>query len=78
MSFGARIRQEREYMGLNQKDVAEKCGLSKSMICRIEMGSRNINLFDALAIMRFLNIDISILNSIKSKRIPWSVMRGKM
>ena len=78
MNFGIRIKTERERLGILQCDLAASCDLSKSMLCRIEGGSRNVNLFDALALMRFLDLDLSILNNVRSKRIPWSVMRGKM
>ena len=40
MRFGIRIREGREKMGLTQEELAEKVGVSKQHICRIETGYR--------------------------------------
>lgn len=40
MNIGKNIKKIREAAGLNQTELAEKLGVSQSMICQIERGSK--------------------------------------
>jgi transcriptional regulator with XRE-family HTH domain len=42
MNVGKRILHLREQMGLSQKDLAEKVSIDKSVMNRIELGTRSI------------------------------------
>lgn len=44
MNYGKALRIIRAAKGLSQQQVAEKTGLSKSLLCRIESNDRNLSL----------------------------------
>ena len=44
MSIGETVRQIRESREMLQKDLAEKIGVSQSMICQIERGTKVLTL----------------------------------
>lgn len=50
--FGARIRELRQAQGLTQEDLAERCGLFRTYMSRIETGVANptLTMIHALAI----------------------------
>ena len=52
--LGHEIRQYREAGGLSQDGLAELFGWSRSAISKIELGHRDIGLFDYLTVMQFL------------------------
>lgn len=57
MKFGDVLRIEREKKGLTQQELAEKMGMSKSVISMYENGKR-LPSFDALEVMcDFFNVD---------------------
>lgn len=41
MTIGQNIKQARNYMGLTQRELAEKLGVTQSMITAYETGARN-------------------------------------
>ena len=41
--LGARIRQERERRGLNQRELAERLGIAPERLSRIETGQRGVD-----------------------------------
>lgn len=43
------IKQTRKAMGLNQIDLAEKLGISASLLCRLESGDQPVTLRTLLA-----------------------------
>ena len=40
MSFGARIKQAREALGMSQKELAARCGVSENTISTYERGKK--------------------------------------
>ncbi len=50
-AFGARVRELRLALGLTQEDLAERCGLFRTYMSRIETGQANptLTMIDALA-----------------------------
>jgi transcriptional regulator with XRE-family HTH domain len=50
-SFGARVRELRMAAGMTQEDLAERCGLFRTYMSRIETGRANptLTMIDALA-----------------------------
>ena len=42
-SLGLRLREAREYRGLSQAEVAQHIGVSRSALCLIESGTRNVS-----------------------------------
>jgi transcriptional regulator with XRE-family HTH domain len=45
-SFGARLREAREYLGLSQDEVAKAVGLTRPAISLIENGQRKVDAFE--------------------------------
>ena len=63
--FGERCKNNRKALGLSQEDVClELAGVGVEMTqdtySRLERGSRSVYLFEALALFKILNIDLSI------------------
>jgi len=52
--IGENARSYRKELGMSQQSLADKCGLSVSIIQRFEKGTANINLSNLLMIMRML------------------------
>jgi len=50
-AFGARVRELRQAAGLTQEDLAERCGLFRTYMSRIETGNANptLTMIHALA-----------------------------
>lgn len=72
---GAKIAYYRTLRGLHQVDLAQKIGMSKSVLSRIERGkyNENISLSVLLDIAQGLQIDVAILVTFneQEKRIWW-------
>ena len=51
------IKERREQLGISQKELAEKVGISQSFLCDIEQGSSKPSIDTALKIAEALNID---------------------
>ena len=51
------IRVRREELGLSQKSLAEKCGITQSHLCDIEQGRTKPSLSVAIKIAQVLNIE---------------------
>lgn len=51
VAFGERIRQLRQAAGMTQEDLAERCGLFRTYMSRIETGKANptLSMIHALA-----------------------------
>ena len=58
MSIGANIRQIREKKGISQSELAKKCGVSQSMICQIERGTKVPTLPLSIDIAAALHCDV--------------------
>ena len=50
------IKKRREELGMSQKDLAEKAGISQSFLCDIEQGRSKPSIDTALKIAEVLNI----------------------
>ena len=59
--FGARVRAERERLGVSQEELAERAGLHRTYVGGVERGERNIGLLNVLRIARALAITPSAL-----------------
>lgn len=51
-SFGIRLRQRRESIGLTQAQVAEVAGISRQLLVRIEAGHPRAELGKVMAVVR--------------------------
>ena len=51
------IRERREQLGISQKELAEKAGISQSFLCDIEQGRTKPSLSVAIKIAQVLNIE---------------------
>lgn len=63
--FGSRLREERERIGLNQTEFAEKCGVKKLAQSNYEKGVRNP---DSLYLAAASVIGVDVLYLITGKR----------
>ena len=50
------IREKREQMGISQKELAEKCGITQSHLCDIEQGRNKPSLPVAVKIAQVLDV----------------------
>ena len=51
------IKERREQLGISQKELAEKVGISQSFLCDIEQARSKPSIDTALKIAEVLNID---------------------
>ena len=51
------IRERREQLGISQKELAEKCGITQSHLCDIEQGRNKPSLPVAVKIAQVLDVD---------------------
>ena len=57
------IKEKREQLGISQKELAEKVGISQSFLCDIEQGRSKPRIDTALKIAEVLDIkDIKFFN----------------
>lgn len=59
IGFGAFIRDQREYMGMFQDEVAKEVGISQAYYSYIERGERAVDLILAIKICRVLRLDLN-------------------
>lgn len=59
MEIGERIRERRKKLGLSQKDVAEKCGLTYQSILNAETG-KSCTLATLTKICEALDLEIEL------------------
>ena len=50
------IKEKRERLGISQKELAEKVGISQSFLCDIEQGRSNPSIDTAVKLAEALNI----------------------
>ena len=50
------IRERREALGISQKDLAERCGITQSHLCDIEQGRNKPSLPVAVKIAQVLDV----------------------
>jgi transcriptional regulator with XRE-family HTH domain len=63
-TFGRRIRERREAMGLSQEKFADRAGLHWTFVGQVERGQRNLTLHNILKFAVALGVD------------PGELMRG--
>ena len=51
------IKEKRERLGISQKELAEKAGISQSFLCDIEQGRSKPSIDTAVKLADALNID---------------------
>ena len=61
MRVGERIREIREKAGLSQAELSEKIGVTQSMLCQIERGTKNPSLQVGKIISEVLGCSIDAL-----------------
>jgi transcriptional regulator with XRE-family HTH domain len=59
--FGARVRTERERLGISQEELADRAGMHRTYLGGVERGERNIGLMNVLRIARALGVAPSAL-----------------
>lgn len=59
--IGARIRKQRERMGLTQEQLGEACDLSSSFVGHIERGSRKLSVESLYKLSSVLDISVDYL-----------------
>ena len=82
-AFGARIRELRHAVGMTQEDLAERCGLFRTYMSRIETGAANPTLTMIHALATSLGVPIATLFETgvvapAPKRAPRAGSRGKV
>jgi transcriptional regulator with XRE-family HTH domain len=58
VAFGDRIRQLRQAAGMTQEDLAERCGLFRTYMSRIETGKANPTLSMICALATSLGVPV--------------------
>lgn len=59
--FGARVRSERENLGLSQDELAALVGLHRTYVGSVERGERNLSLLNVIRLAKGLGITASAL-----------------
>lgn len=59
--FGARVRTERERLGISQEELAARVGLHRTYLGGVERGERNLGLLNLLRIAKALGVSASVL-----------------
>lgn len=59
--FGARVRAERQRLGISQEELAERADLHRTYLGGVERGERNIGLLNVIRISRALGLPPSAL-----------------
>jgi len=67
-ALGRNIREKRNAMGISQKLLAAKAGLSRSHISDLERGTQNARLLTVERIAKALRMDISELFNFEKRR----------
>lgn len=58
-----KIRELREQLGISQKELAERCGITQGTLCDIEMGRNNPSIKVAIKLSRELGVnDINLFD----------------
>ncbi|ANO35406.1 hypothetical protein A6E01_19530 (plasmid) [Vibrio breoganii] len=60
VQLGLTIKHQRTKLNLRIIDVAEKCGLSKDTVNKIEKGELNVRLHNVMKVINLLGITLSL------------------
>jgi transcriptional regulator with XRE-family HTH domain len=76
--FGARVRAEREKLGISQEELAERSGLHRTYVGGVERGERNIGLLNVIRIAQALGLSpAALVDSTPGSNItPSNTSRG--
>jgi transcriptional regulator with XRE-family HTH domain len=66
--LGARVKELRRRRGLTLEDLAERAGVSRAMISKVERGEKNPTLVVAAKVAEGLGVTISELLGVKERR----------
>lgn len=69
MNMGERVKMRREALGLSQRDLAERVGVSSPMICWIERGTKQPSLQLGYIIAEVLQVTVSWLLGIDESTV---------
>lgn len=61
--FGARVRAERERLGISQEELADRAALHRTYLGGVERGERNLGLLNVVRISRALGVPVAVLFS---------------
>ncbi|MEG2050927.1 MAG: helix-turn-helix transcriptional regulator [Oscillospiraceae bacterium] len=67
MSFASVLKKLRESKGINQKELAQQLGLSKSAISMYEGGYREPDFETLEVIADYFNVDMNYLHGLKAR-----------
>ncbi len=59
--FGARVRAERERLGVSQEELADRAGMHRTYLGGVERGERNVSLLNLVRIARALRVSPAVL-----------------
>jgi transcriptional regulator with XRE-family HTH domain len=68
--IGYSVRSARRAVGWSSKQLAEKCGLSPTALCKIESGKQSISFGETIALCAALGIQIDSLASLARRLKP--------
>ena len=60
-AFGDRVRQFRNARGMSQQELADKTGLHRNYVGKVEKGEKNISLLNMCKIAAELRVDLADL-----------------
>lgn len=69
MNVGVRVKERREALGLSQRQLADRCGVSSPMICWIERGTKQPSLQLGYILAEVLETTVSWLLGINEETI---------
>lgn len=61
LPLGEAIRKQREFLGLSQEKLAERCGFDRTYISMVERGKRNPSFLNLLKLAEGLETSVSSL-----------------
>jgi transcriptional regulator with XRE-family HTH domain len=75
--LGARVKELRRRRGLTLEDLAERAGVSRAMISKVERGEKNPTLVVAAKVAEGLGVTLSELLGVEERREVVVVPRGR-
>ncbi len=57
MTFGERVRAEREERGLSREELAQMTGISASQLFKVEMGERGVSAQNLITLSKVYGVD---------------------
>lgn len=60
-TLGETVRRLREYEGISQEELADRCGLHRTYVGSVERGERNVSLANIVRLAKALNVAPSFL-----------------